>query len=105
VAAVGRRPVYASLSSNGSAGSLRRRLPVAANIAFMTAGTMADVPGSPIPRELSVFERYASRWAVFRSSAGPVRVEVGLFDSAILQRDLSERAAEIPRPRHSAPCA
>src|SRR4029078_6349378 len=32
-----------------STGILRRRLPVAAKIAFLTAGTIADVPVSPIP--------------------------------------------------------
>jgi hypothetical protein len=32
-----------------STGILRKRLPVAAKIAFATAGTMAEVPGSPIP--------------------------------------------------------
>jgi hypothetical protein len=32
-----------------STGSFRRRLPVAAKIALVTAGTMAEVPGSPIP--------------------------------------------------------
>src|SRR6266481_5473049 len=41
--------VQADLSSAGSAGGLRRRLPVAAKIAFMTAGTIAEVPDSPIP--------------------------------------------------------
>ena len=33
----------------GSTGSFRRRLPVAAKIALVTAGTMADVPASPMP--------------------------------------------------------
>jgi hypothetical protein len=32
-----------------SIGSFRKRLPVAARIALVTAGTMAEVPGSPIP--------------------------------------------------------
>ena len=32
-----------------SSGSLRMRLPVAANIAFATAGAIGGVPGSPIP--------------------------------------------------------
>src|ERR1700720_4373494 len=32
-----------------SIGSFRKRLPVAAKIALVTAGTMAEVPGSPIP--------------------------------------------------------
>ena len=46
---------HTCFSSAGSTGSLRRRLPVAAKIAFVTAGTMADVPGSPIPPGDSVF--------------------------------------------------
>jgi hypothetical protein len=33
----------------GSTGILRRRFPVAANIALAMAGTTADVPVSPIP--------------------------------------------------------
>jgi hypothetical protein len=32
-----------------SIGSFRRRLPVAAKIAFVIAGMTAEVPGSPIP--------------------------------------------------------
>jgi hypothetical protein len=32
-----------------SIGSFRKRLPVAAKIAFVTAGAMAEVPASPIP--------------------------------------------------------
>jgi hypothetical protein len=36
-------------STLASTGILRRRLPVAAKIALATAGTMADVPASPIP--------------------------------------------------------
>jgi hypothetical protein len=32
-----------------SIGSFRKRLPVAAKIALVTAGTIAEVPGSPIP--------------------------------------------------------
>jgi hypothetical protein len=32
-----------------SIGSFRKRLPVAAKIALVTAGTMAEVPASPIP--------------------------------------------------------
>jgi hypothetical protein len=41
--------VHTCLSSVGSIGSFRNRLPVAANTALVTAGTMADVPVSPIP--------------------------------------------------------
>jgi hypothetical protein len=37
-----------------STGILRSRFPVAAKIAFATAGTMADVPASPIPPGASV---------------------------------------------------
>ena len=37
-----------------SSGSLRMRLPVAAKIAFATAGAIAGVPGSPIPPGASV---------------------------------------------------
>src|ERR1700730_12825942 len=37
------------LSSDASTGSLRRRFPVRAKIAFTTAGAIVDVPGSPIP--------------------------------------------------------
>ena|ERR1700730_6195396 len=38
-----------ALSSDASTGSLRRRFPVRAKIAFTTAGAIVDVPGSPIP--------------------------------------------------------
>ena len=37
-----------------STGSLRSRLPVAAKMAFATAGASADVPGSPMPPGASV---------------------------------------------------
>ncbi|MGC1573700.1 MAG: hypothetical protein WA750_16510, partial [Pseudolabrys sp.] len=36
-------------SAEGSTGSFRKRFPVAAKIALVTAGTIADVPASPIP--------------------------------------------------------
>lgn len=39
----------------GSTGSFRSRLPVAAKIALVTAGTMHDVPASPIPPGASEF--------------------------------------------------
>src|SRR5271169_5437382 len=32
-----------------STGSFRKRLPVAAKIALLTAGTIAEVPASPVP--------------------------------------------------------
>jgi uncharacterized protein len=38
-----------SVNAAGLIGSFRRRLPVAAKIALATAGTTAEVPGSPIP--------------------------------------------------------
>jgi len=41
--------VHTCLSSVGSIGSFRNRFPVAANTALITAGTMAEVPASPIP--------------------------------------------------------
>ena len=61
----GRIPIHelaqACLRSAGSTGNLRRRFPVAARIAFVTAGTMTEVPGSPIPPGASVFlVRYTS---------------------------------------------
>ena len=36
-------------SALASTGNLRRRFPVAAKIALVTAGTIAEVPASPIP--------------------------------------------------------
>jgi len=39
----------AYFNAAGSTGILRKRLPVAAKIALATAGTMAEVPHSPIP--------------------------------------------------------
>src|SRR5262245_58495593 len=47
-----------------STGSFRKRLPVAAKIALVTAGTMAEVPGSPIPPGGSKF------WTMWTSMAG-----------------------------------
>ena len=47
-----------------STGSFRKRLPVAAKIALVTAGTMADVPGSPIPPGDSEL------WTMWTSMAG-----------------------------------
>ena len=41
----------------GSTGIFRRRLPVAAKIALATAGTMADVPASPMPPGASKLSR------------------------------------------------
>src|SRR5450432_1205635 len=41
--------VHACFNAAVSTGSLRRRLPVAAKIALVTAGTTAEVPASPIP--------------------------------------------------------
>jgi hypothetical protein len=44
------RPVHAGcFNTVRSIGSFRRRLPVAAKIALVTAGTMAEVPASPMP--------------------------------------------------------
>jgi hypothetical protein len=47
-----------------SIGSLRKRLPVAAKIALVTAGTMAEVPASPIPPGDS------GLWTMWTSTAG-----------------------------------
>jgi hypothetical protein len=47
-----------------STGSFRRRLPVAAKIALATAGTIAEVPGSPIPPGGSEL------WTIWTSMAG-----------------------------------
>ena len=47
-----------------SIGSFRKRLPVAAKIALVTAGTMAEVPGSPIPPGGSKL------WTMWTSMAG-----------------------------------
>src|SRR6516225_2441123 len=44
-----RKPLQVCFSCAGSTGSLRSRLPVAAKIALVTAGTMQAVPASPIP--------------------------------------------------------
>jgi hypothetical protein len=47
-----------------SMGSFRKRLPVAAKIALVTAGTMAEVPHSPIPPGGSKL------WTMWTSMAG-----------------------------------
>src|SRR5260221_13442448 len=47
-----------------SIGSFRKRLPVAAKIALVTAGTMAEVPASPIPPGGSEL------WTMWTSMAG-----------------------------------
>ena len=64
------------------------RLSVAAKIALATAGTIAEVPGSPIPP--GGFEL----WTIWTSIAGAslirgiwISVEVGLLDTAVLERD------------------
>src|SRR5215469_12757734 len=44
-----RPDLYARLSAPVAIGIRRRRLPVAAKIALAMAGTIADVPGSPMP--------------------------------------------------------
>ena len=36
-------------NTEASTGNLRRRLPIAANMALVTAGTISDVPASPMP--------------------------------------------------------
>jgi hypothetical protein len=54
-------PNYAERSSSGFTGSFRTRLPVAAKIALVTAGAMADVPGSPMPPgDSALFTRWTS---------------------------------------------
>src|SRR4029077_7143396 len=60
-----RRPVHTGcFNAAVSIGSFRKRLPVAAKIALVTAGTMAEVPGSPIPPGGSAL------WAMWTSMAG-----------------------------------
>src|SRR5262249_40248886 len=53
-----------------SIGILRRRLPVAAKIALATAGTIAEVPGSPIPPGASLFWM---RWTSIAVGASSMR--------------------------------
>ena len=72
----------------GSIGSFRKHLPVAAKIALVIVGTMAEVPASPIPPGGSEL------WIMQPSMAGIhaqhlVAIEVGLLDTAVLQRDLT----------------
>ena len=61
-----RRPLFAQACFNkaGSTGIFRRRLPVAAKIALATAGTMSDVPASPMPPGGSKL------WTMWTSTAG-----------------------------------
>jgi len=73
-----------------SIGSLRRRLPVAAKIALVTAGGSADVPGSPIPAARFSADHDVNvnlRHLVHRKSL--VAVEIGLLDAPVLHRDLA----------------
>jgi hypothetical protein len=60
-----RRSVHTGcFNAAASIGSFRTRLPVAAKIALATAGTIADVPGSPIPPGGSEL------WTIWTSIAG-----------------------------------
>ena len=47
------------MSSSGSIGSLRIRLPVAAKMALVSAGASPEVPGSPMPPGASLL---ATMW-------------------------------------------
>jgi len=55
-------------------GILRSRLPVAAKIALATAGTMAEVPRSPIPPGGSELWNRSPNQASIRLSVGAVNV-------------------------------
>ena len=59
-----RGPHTRCFNATVSIGSFRARLPVAAKIALVTAGTMAEVPGSPIP------PGGAKLWTMWTSIAG-----------------------------------
>jgi hypothetical protein len=62
-----RRSVHTGcFNAAASIGILRKRLPVAAKIALATAGTIAEVPGSPIPPGSSELGRYAPRSRALR---------------------------------------
>src|SRR6267378_1098788 len=58
------RSQLGNLSRLVSIGRIRKRFPVAAKIALVTAGTIAEVPGSPIPPGGSEF------WMMWTSMAG-----------------------------------
>src|SRR5215468_6130339 len=82
-----------------STGILRRRLPIAAKIALATAGTMAEVPASPA-RRLEILHDVDVDGRRLVHAQDLVRVEVGLLDTPVLERDLAA-----PQPAFSAASA
>jgi len=74
-----------------------------ANIAFMTRAQWPMFRAHPSRRELRCSERYCISMAVFRSSAGPVRVEVVCSTRPSFSVIFPNSAPRSRRPRHSAP--
>ncbi len=70
-----------------STGILRKRFPVAAKIALPMAGTIADVPGSPMPpgRFATLDDMDVDRRGLVHAQK-LVGVKIRLFDTAILER-------------------
>jgi len=85
---------------------LRKRLPVAAKIAFMTAGTMAD--GSRLAHPAGAFGVSDDVHLDGRCLAhpqGPVRVEVGCSTRPSFRVTCPKSAAEIPKITALCTCA
>ncbi len=72
-----------------STGSLRMRLPVAVKIVLVTAGTIAEGPGfAHAARRLGARHDVDLDCRRFVDAQHRIAIEVGLFDAAVLQRDL-----------------
>ena len=73
-----------------STGSLCKRLPVAPKIAFVTAGTMAEVPGLAHPaRRLGTLDDVDLDDRRLVDAQKLIGIEIALLDAAALQRDLA----------------
>src|SRR3989442_1204706 len=82
-------------------GSLRIRLPVAANIALQTAGAMGGVPGSPTPPGASLLGTMCT--STTRHLGNPqhrIVVEVTLRHASVLDRDRALQCRG--KPEHDA---
>jgi hypothetical protein len=74
-------------SESVSIGRLRRRLPVAAKIALVTAALTMAVGASPMPPGVSAFLMRLHRRHLVDTHR-QIAVEIALFDASILESDL-----------------
>ena len=76
-------------------GSLRKRLPVAAKTALVTAGTTQEVPASPIPPGGSALRHDVDfDGGRFVHAQDAVVMEIALLDAALFDRDERHRALQ-----------